>query len=269
MTMSARMCLLLVWSVCLSANAGLPAGPAAGKQPPAQSAPAPERGTPAPARATLLDVGAPAPPIKASAWLNGAPLAVNEPGKPTVYVVTFWATWSGPSRGALEDLVKLHDKHGGKGVTLVGITDEAIEPVRTFLAEARPTIPFAVALDDRGMTMRAYCEAAGVAFLPYAFVIGPDRTIAWHGHPQQPELAATVEALLADRYDRAQAQELVRKARSADQLEALFRDAYANESWDTALLAVNALLEMDVPKERLWRYKLTLLLGELDDMPGF
>ena len=215
--------------------------------------------------APSLDVGTAAPPIRATTWLGGGPEIVHERGATRVYVLAFWATWSGPSRAALPDLVQLHERCRSQGVRLVGVTDEPAEPVRAFLAELKPPLPFAIALDEHGATTRAYSEAAGVDFVPYSFVIGPDRTIAWHGHPQQTELATIIEQLLAGRYDAAAACELVRRARSVDHLEALFRDACEKGAWRTALLALDGLLQKDVPKERLWRYKLAILLGELEE----
>ena len=216
-------------------------------------------------RPAALDVGSAAPPIRAASWLNGNGVAVHERGAPAVFVVTFWAPSSGPCRDVLADLVRLQDRYRARGVVFVGLTEEPAEPVRSFLAGFEPKVTFPLAIDDSGATTRAYCEAAGVGFVPYAFVIGPDRTIAWHGHPRQPEMVTIVEELLSGRYDRDRAVVMVRQARSIEQLETLFRDACANQSWHTALLTLDALLERDVPKQRLLRYKLSILLGELDD----
>lgn len=217
-------------------------------------------------RPILLDVGDPAPPLTAASWLNGRQVEVGRPGQPPLVVLVFWATWSGPSRAVLPELTKLHERYRARGVVLVGVVDETEAAVRAFLEQHQPP-PFVLALDERGATARAYCAAAGIGFVPYAFVVGPDRAVAWHGHPQQPELSAVLEELLAGRYDRAKARERIRRARSVDQLEELFREAYANEAWHTALLALDGLLEQDAPRGRVLRYKLSLLLGEVGDVP--
>lgn len=216
-------------------------------------------------RPALLDVGSPAPPIRAASWINGGGLQVTEPGKPAVFVLTFWASWSGPARAAMEELGNLYGPFRARGVVFLAVTDEPAEAARSFFNASKvPTCP--TAIDDDGATTRAYCEAAGVNFVPYTFIIGPNRTIAWHGHPQQPELAQTLEELLSGRYDAAVTRERVRKSRSLEHLETLFRDACGNQAWQTALLALDSLLSTDAPKPRLLRYKLSILLGEMDDL---
>ncbi|MFH1746111.1 MAG: TlpA disulfide reductase family protein [Planctomycetota bacterium] len=212
----------------------------------------------------LLELGSSAPPITAAAWLNGLPLALQEHDGPRVYVILFWASWSGPSRLALDDYVTLYEKYHHRGVTFIAVTDEQEQNVRDFLDKVKPPVPFRVALDNGDITTQAYCTAAGITFLPYAFVIGPQRTIAWHGHPQQPELVQVVEQLLAGTYDPAAAREGVRRMRNIDQLQAVFREEYAAENWQMALLALDGLLKTKAPPRRLLRYKLSILLGEME-----
>jgi len=216
--------------------------------------------------AALLDVGDRAPRLEVAGWLNAKPWSLDEPGGPDVVVLVFWATWSGPSRASLPTLVNLHEKYHSRGVKLIGITAEPAETVREFLDRYRPALPFPIALDEAGKTTASYCGGAGVNFVPYCFLLARDRTIAWQGHPEQPELVQFIEELLSGTFDLSAARESVTRARRVDQLEALFRDSCEQQSWRTALLALDRLLELDVPKERLLRYKLTILLGELDDV---
>jgi hypothetical protein len=238
----------------------------AGAQPQATNPPPGATLPPATAPAAL-DVGSPAPPIRAAAWLNGKAVQI-ERGNGAVIVLTFFASSSGPSRAVLPDLSALQDRDRPRGLICIGVTDEPTPEVQKFLELARPPLSMRIAIDNDGATARAYCGAVGVNFVPYSFIIGQDRTIAWYGHPQQPELAQYVEQLLCGLYDREQAREAVHKALSIEQLETVFREAYANESWRTALLALDQLLETDAPKDRLLRYKLAILLGEQRDLPA-
>lgn len=214
--------------------------------------------------ALRLEVGDPAPPIQTSSWVNGPALAIEPKRQRRIVILTFFATWSEPSRAALSALADLHSPNSKVGVEVVAITADDADAVRSFLDNRDKPLGFRIAIDREHATTTAYCEAAGIGFVPYVFLIGPDRRIAWHGHPLQPELRDVLRQLQDGSYDRERARKLVRGSRSAEQLQAMFRDAYANEAWHAALLALNALLETDAEQPRLLRFKLGILLGELD-----
>jgi thiol-disulfide isomerase/thioredoxin len=218
-----------------------------------------------PAAVARLDVGAAAPSWDARGWLNGRPMDVPDAAEDPVTVLTFWATWSGPSRAALAGLAQLDEEYRQRGVRFVGVTDESLEAVEAYVRQRRPRLDFRIMLDDDGATRAAYCPPAGVDFLPYTFLIASTGEIAWHGHPQQPELVLMLEQLLDGSYDAARARTLVRKARSVAQLERLFREAHADSSWRAAIMALDNLLELDVPPQRPLRYKLSILIGEMQD----
>ncbi len=237
------------------------AAPAWAQVPAASQPAAPPAGV-----ADISRVGAPAPPLRTGTWLNGKPLDLQGQTEPRVIVLLFWATWSGPTRMVLPELVELHERFVRQGVAIAAVTDEPLDEVRRFLDEFKPALPFRIALDEEGATQAAYCAAAGVNFVPYAFVIGPDRRIAWHGHPGQPELVQFIEQLLRGTYDVSAAREAVQRARSAEQLEAVFREACDEGQWNTALLALDGLLQNGAPADRILRYKLTILLDELEDV---
>src|SRR5690606_10442976 len=71
-------------------------------------------------RPASLKAGDPAPPLKASKWLQGDEVKRFEPGK--VYVVEFWATWCGPCIAFMPHLAELQARYKDKGVTVIGIT---------------------------------------------------------------------------------------------------------------------------------------------------
>src|ERR1700761_1889608 len=67
-----------------------------------------------------LKVGDPAPPLRASKWLQGAEVKEFAAGK--TYVVEFWATWCGPCIVMMPHLSELQHQYADAGVTFIGYT---------------------------------------------------------------------------------------------------------------------------------------------------
>src|SRR5688500_9275436 len=65
-----------------------------------------------------LKVGDPAPPLKATKWLQGAEVTGFNPGK--VYVVEFWAVWCGPCIVMMPHMSDMQEEFKDKGVTFIG-----------------------------------------------------------------------------------------------------------------------------------------------------
>lgn len=114
-----------------SANAPLPAAPPA---PTIVSAPASPLTTAPLARAELP------PPVTVAPLndINGGSFKLADFfGK--VMVVNLWATWCGPCRTEIPELVKVHKEFGSRGVELIGLTSEnpdaSAEKVRKFIQD--------------------------------------------------------------------------------------------------------------------------------------
>ncbi|MFT5472815.1 MAG: parvulin-like peptidyl-prolyl isomerase/peroxiredoxin [Candidatus Promineifilaceae bacterium] len=123
-----------------------------------------------------LDVGQNAPDIEAPKWFNTvAPVALRR-GSNDVAVVEFWASWCGPCRYSIPHLNTLHAELKKRGVSVVGLTDEAPSVVSSFMLETPMDYPV-------GAGSRASSDY-GVESLPTAFVVKGGR-IVWRGHPMQ------------------------------------------------------------------------------------
>lgn len=162
------------------------------------------------AGAADLGIGSRAPAIDVAHWFDSAagaqPIRAFEPGK--VYVVEFWATWCGPCCESIPHLAATQEKFAGKGVTVIGVSDEDVATVEKFLAGkaggatfGELTRKYRLAADPDGSVNAAYLEAAGQNGIPTAFIVGRKGEVEWIGHPL--EMDEPLEKVVGGTWDRA------------------------------------------------------------------
>jgi peroxiredoxin len=117
-------------------------------------------------------VGAPAPELAVSRWLNGEAKLSNLRGR--VVLLAFCPAYSPAGRDLLPQLQALHEQHGAAGLTVVQVVDGSATPeeLETFVREAHLTYPFASvepasSLGWGGQTFGDY----GVESVPAVFLI--------------------------------------------------------------------------------------------------
>lgn len=147
-----------------------------------------------------------APPLEIAKWLKGTPVKAFEPGK--VYVVEFWATWCPPCIQSIPHLTELQQKFAGKA-QFIGISDETLDVVEPFVADAGDQMAYTVAIDANAQTSTAYKRAYGVGGIPHAFVVDQKGRMVFHCHPMDPNLEKVLAMTVAGEFTEQAAAELV------------------------------------------------------------
>lgn len=100
-------------------------------------------------------------------------------------IVDFWASWCGPCRRAMPELIKLYEQYGPKGLQVLGVFvwDEVqnLEPAVKELG-----LPWTQIISEQAAT-----DAYGVQGIPHLMLIGPDGTIVKrdiHGYEEISKL---------------------------------------------------------------------------------
>jgi thiol-disulfide isomerase/thioredoxin len=165
----------------------VPFGTSAIAAPQDDPAPAPPE-RPAPA----LRPGDPAPPLKATRWLQGDEVRAFETGK--VYVVQFWATWCGSCYRNMPELAELQARYKDRGVTVIGFTCRDIrgvaghgeEKVAAVVKKRGPAFKYTFAYNDDVGAADAWIKGQDYF---QTFVVDKSGRIAYIGAPMFLDVA--------------------------------------------------------------------------------
>src|ERR1022692_45196 len=107
--------------------------------------------------------------------LNGHPISVAG-FKGKVVLVDFWATWCGPCRGELPNVIATYKKHHADGFEIIGVSlDSERDKLDAFLNK-EDGMTWPQFFDGQGW-QNELAVKYGVESIPFAILIGPDGKI--------------------------------------------------------------------------------------------
>ncbi len=115
--------------------------------------------------------------------LDGKPVSPAD-ARGKVVLLNFWATWCGPCRAEIPDLVELQAKYKER-LQVIGLVvdDDDLDAIHQFIREFRINYPVAITSDD------VRTHYGGIAALPTSFLLDPQgRVVQKHVGLRDPAL---------------------------------------------------------------------------------
>ncbi len=152
---------------------------------------------------------APAKPLPASVMeaevksIDGKSFKLGD-YKGKVLLVNLWATWCGPCRSEIPDLIRVANEYGPRGVEVVGLTNEDpvadLEKVKDFVSQFK--ITYKIGWTDQELAM-GLMQGQVRNNIPQSFIISRDgrvlkRFVGFSASETPPKLRAALEEAIKD-----------------------------------------------------------------------
>ena len=116
-----------------------------------------------------------------------------------VVLVDFWATWCGPCRAEVPNVLEMYQAYHDKGFEVLGVSlDQTPEDARSYVEEMKIPWPsiFPKAEKDRGWN-HPLADYYGITGIPTAILVGKDGKVV-HMEARGPVLREQLQELLGD-----------------------------------------------------------------------
>ena len=100
-----------------------------------------------------------------------------------VLIVNMWATWCGPCRAEMPELVKMSNEYKSRGLIVLGLAttyNEQNDPARVKEFVKTQNIPYKIIWDDGTLAAPLVQAVQGRSVIPQSFVISRDGRIVKH-----------------------------------------------------------------------------------------
>ncbi len=137
-----------------------------------------------------IAIGSPAPDFTLKTLDGGQVRLSDYAGRPVF--LNFWASWCGPCRLEMPEIVDAYNTHQGAGLVVLAIDNtqlDVVDDVQAFVDEFR--LPFPVPLDEKGEAAKAY----SILGLPTSVFVDRDGLV--QGVNVGPMTAKVIETYLA------------------------------------------------------------------------
>src|ERR1043165_455318 len=114
--------------------------------------------------------------------LNGESAKLSDYANKVV-VVNMWATWCGPCRQEIPELVKMSNEYKARGLVVLGLAttyNEQDDPPRVKEFVKAQSIPYQIVWDDGTLAAPLVQAVQGRSVIPQSFVISRDGRIVKH-----------------------------------------------------------------------------------------
>jgi thiol-disulfide isomerase/thioredoxin len=105
-----------------------------------------------------------------------------------VLIVNMWATWCGPCRQEMPELIKLHKDYKSRGLEVIGLATEQndadLDTVKDFVKEQK--VDYKVVYDDGTLAGSLVQMTRGRSVIPQSFLISRDGHIIGHFEGYSP-----------------------------------------------------------------------------------